>query len=438
MNRPKLPTLFHKGCADSPLRRTHSSSHKKWAWVGNFIRFRFISRKDAKRMEDKKRTEESQTMFVPTACQSLSESTEFTTPTAPDLTDIEERSPTRTIDSLEKSPVVSGSALTIEKEPLAEIPPTSVNSYSNTIPATPFSDAKSAEDDLSKSNISAANGISREMSASEVISLLVEHGCLDITSALQIPAFKEHPVSHGGFGDIFYGELSNGKRVAVKALRISAGGLAGSPTHFRQAARELHIWSKCNHPNVMPLLGLAVFRGRIGMVSPWLSNGNLPNYLETARGVNRHQLCVEICEGLSYLHEIGIVHGDMKGANVLISEKGTPVLIDFGNSTLREQTLKFTQPRSNSGLTVRWSALELLKGISTHNEASDVYALGMTIYEVIAVMEQRLPRRPVTLPIGQKYGEEVWNLLISCWSPEPSGRPQAKEIVAAMRELVSI
>ncbi|KAH7322154.1 hypothetical protein B0J17DRAFT_582816, partial [Rhizoctonia solani] len=54
--------------------------------------------------------------------------------------------------------------------------------------------------------------------------------------------------------------------------------------------RELHTWSKCQHPNVVRLLGLALFRDRIGMVSPWMGQGNLPHYLKRTPGANRLSL----------------------------------------------------------------------------------------------------------------------------------------------------
>ncbi|CAE6440084.1 unnamed protein product, partial [Rhizoctonia solani] len=294
-----------------------------------------------------------------------------------------------------------------------------------------------------RNNRRRGTSISRTMSASEVVSLLLEHDCQDITKSLELSTFHEHPSSHGGFSDIFRGELRDGRHVAVKALRVSAESLADNPNHLRQAARELHTWSKCNHPNVMPLLGLAVFRGRIGMVSPWMWNAKVASYLEENRNVNRYRLCVQISEGLSYLHQIRIVHGDLKGANVLISKEGAPVLIDFGNSILKDQTLKFTQARSTNGMTPRWSAAELLTGSSSHTEASDIYALGMEImtgmlpyqnllkdalyYKV--VMEKALPDRPVTtMPTGNEDEDKLWELLTKCWSFNPEERPTAAAV----------
>ncbi|KAH7320435.1 hypothetical protein B0J17DRAFT_685204 [Rhizoctonia solani] len=149
--------------------------------------------------------------------------------------------------------------------------------------------------------------ISRKMTAHEVIAQLVTHGCQDLTNNMDHATFGEHPISHGGFSDIYRGYLLNSTQVAIKILRISISTITGNPKHLKHAARELHTWGKCNHPNVLPLHGLAAFRGRIGMVSPWMEQGNLPRYLEQTPGLDRCNLCAQICDGLAYMHQIGIV-----------------------------------------------------------------------------------------------------------------------------------
>ncbi|KAF8700003.1 Protein tyrosine kinase, partial [Rhizoctonia solani] len=219
--------------------------------------------------------------------------------------------------------------------------------------------------------------LSRKMVAQEVVSHLVAHGCRDLSAELELSSFGEYPVSHGGFSDIYRGQFFNGAKVAVKVLRVSVDGVNRAPKHFKHAARELHTWSRCNHPNIMPLLGLAVFRDRIGMVAYWMENGNLPEYLKRVSGVNRLDMCAQICEGLSYLHHIGIIHCDLKGANVLVSDEGVPVLSDFGTSLASDRTLRFTPTTDGPSSTLRWSAAEILKETNLHTEASDVYALGM-------------------------------------------------------------
>ncbi|CAE6495540.1 unnamed protein product [Rhizoctonia solani] len=281
----------------------------------------------------------------------------------------------------------------------------------------------------------AASVLSRKMAARGIVSELVAHGCRDLTGELEIPSFGEYPVSHGGLSDIYRGQLLDGAKVAVK-----------------HAARELHTWSRCNHPNVMPLLGLAVFRDRIGMVAMWMKHGNLPEYLKIVSGVNRYSMCVQICEGLSYLHRIRIVHCDLKGANVLISDEGTPLLTDFGTSLISDRTLRFTQTTSGPSCTLRWCAAEILQETNPHTEASDVYALGMTIYETVSgevpyygkneynvirlvTLEKEFPERPKCMPIGEKQADKLWELLASCWSYEPEDRPSAAEVARIMGEI---
>ncbi|CAE6477276.1 unnamed protein product [Rhizoctonia solani] len=221
--------------------------------------------------------------------------------------------------------------------------------------------------------------ISRKMAAREVVSHLVAHGCRDLSGELDLSSFDEYPTSHGGLSDVYAGRLLNGTRIAVKALRVSTTSMKHDPTHLKHAARELHTWGRCTHPNVLHLMGLSIFRGRIGMVSLWMKYGSLPSYLESVPGVDRFDMCVQICEALSYLHRIGIVHGDLKGANVLVSEGGVPVLTDFGNSLLADRTLRFTQTTSSPSFTVRWSAPEIIEESTSHTEASDIYALGMVL-----------------------------------------------------------
>ncbi|CAE7104829.1 unnamed protein product [Rhizoctonia solani] len=293
--------------------------------------------------------------------------------------------------------------------------------------------------------------ISRTMTIPEVISHLVAHGCWNLTDTLNYATFSQHPVSHGGFSDVYRGHLLNTTQVAVKALRVSIQSIAENPKHLKQAARELHTWSKCKHPNVLQLLGFAVFRDRIAMVSPWMGQGNLHRYLERTSDANRCSLCIQICEGLSHLHDIGIIHGDLKGANILISNDGIPVLADFGNSTHMNQSMKFTQTNSEKSWTMRWSAPELILG-SAHSKPADVYALAMTIFEVVTgtlpyngklehtimhlvVTKKEPPERPHTIPVDHEGGNKLWELLVSCWSFEPEVRPSASETANTMKSI---
>lgn len=60
--------------------------------------------------------------------------------------------------------------------------------------------------------------------------------------------------------------------------------------NYQRAAREIHVWSTLQHENVLELIGLALFRDQLSMISPWMGGGVLPSYLERYPNVNRLQL----------------------------------------------------------------------------------------------------------------------------------------------------
>ncbi|KAG8706812.1 hypothetical protein FRC08_000852 [Ceratobasidium sp. 394] len=294
-----------------------------------------------------------------------------------------------------------------------------------------------------------ATVIGSRMPISDIIAQLCLHGCKDLTRSLDLSSFSSRPISRGGFGEIYSGRLRDGTQVAVKT--ICSHEEYEESKHLKHSARELHTWSKCDHPNVARLMGLAEFNGQIAMVSLWMENGHLRNYVKNNPAVDRLGLCAQIANGLAYLHSIKIVHGDLKGPNVLISATGSPILIDFGNATQSESTLQFTKTATKDYMTMRWTAPEIFCGGRPSPEA-DVYALGMTILEAFtgkapyfdkgdpAVMktvlnDRKLPDRPPEIPVDTWWGDMLWSLLVNCWCYEPSERPSAHQVHVHLRKI---
>ncbi|KAG8721083.1 hypothetical protein FRC08_015891 [Ceratobasidium sp. 394] len=275
------------------------------------------------------------------------------------------------------------------------------------------------------------------MTASEVIASLGARGCLNLSDQLDAESCSKYPISNGGYGDIYRAKLKNGTEVAIKTMRLLLN--AEGQKHIKHAARELYTWSKCRHKNVQQLLGLVEFRDQIGMVSAWEVNGDLGSYLQRYPETDRYQISAQVAEGLAYLHQSGIAHGDLKG---VVSAAGVPLLSDFGNATLHEYTLNFTSTVTKSSLSVRWAAPELIKGAATYSAPADVYALGMEaitgtppwtgkaeLAVIFAVVSQECPQRPLEqIPTDSKPGDMLWSLLKRCWVHEPGGRPSAGEV----------
>ncbi|KAG8709574.1 hypothetical protein FRC08_018257 [Ceratobasidium sp. 394] len=292
--------------------------------------------------------------------------------------------------------------------------------------------------------------ISTKTPMEDVFKLLVNNCCSDLTDKIDLTQCPTAPYAGGRFGDVWCGVFEDQSRIAIKCLRLHTGSDA-SVKNVKRAARELYYWSKAKHKNVLELTGIAIFRGRLAMISPWMASGTLHTYIHKYLDANRWQLCEQVAEGLAYIHEIGMVHGDLKAVNVLVSDEGTAKLSDFGNSILSDHSLAFTDTTNVGGGTARWMAPELLReedddgDVANRSMPADVYALGMTILEVLtgqppyaerksdpwvtqAVVEGVLPQRPVQLASTSRFGDGRWAMLVECWRMQPNLRPTAKEV----------
>ncbi|QRV98207.1 Tyrosine kinase specific for activated [Ceratobasidium sp. AG-Ba] len=175
-----------------------------------------------------------------------------------------------------------------------------------------------------------------------------------------------------------------------------------------------------------------------------MANGTLPEYISKNNSVDRISLCLQITDGLTYLHDSRrMVHGDLKGANILVDSAGILKLADFGNTKLKEQTLQFTT-RTSPVYSLRWAAPEILNGLRC-TPPGDVYALGMTIYETVtgnvpykdkqemAVIVEVLNHR--RFPVRNDFSmqahvdkDQLWDLLGRCWNYDGQLRPAAASV----------
>ncbi|KAJ7504616.1 kinase-like domain-containing protein [Mycena galericulata] len=143
------------------------------------------------------------------------------------------------------------------------------------------------------------------------------------------------PVAGGSFADIWKSHLHN-ETVCVKVMRVFA--TVEVETLLKGFHKEAIIWRQLAHPNLLPFFGvyfLADTRPRLCLVSPWMENGNIYNYLRSnTAGINRLTLVLDVAIGLEHLHSLKLVHGDLKAINVLVTRSGRAVLADFGLSSV--------------------------------------------------------------------------------------------------------
>ncbi|KAH0828970.1 kinase-like domain-containing protein [Lanmaoa asiatica] len=180
-------------------------------------------------------------------------------------------------------------------------------------------------------------------------------------------------------------------QVAVKALRFSftTEGDLGNKS-VKMLRRELGIWKRLNHINIVPFLGIAYGFGMdssMSLVSLWMPNESLHNFLGKYGddlGVDhRLQLLLDIASGLRYLHSqaFPIVHGDLNCNNVLLDADYTARLADFGYASLIgniPEALTYLQRSTARPGALRWNAPEQVdpEASCTQTTKSDIYSFG--------------------------------------------------------------
>ncbi|CAE7141977.1 unnamed protein product [Rhizoctonia solani] len=245
------------------------------------------------------------------------------------------------------------------------------------------------------------------MACSDIIILLTNHGFLDYT--LRIDSSKCPklllPVANGGISHLFSGPLRGGPLVAIKKFRTQYDQALRARVYDKRVAKEIHTWSECNHPNILTINRVAKFHEHLAIITDWEDNGSLLEYLSHHPSVDRYQLSTSICAGLAYLHGHSIIHGSLKGTNVLISQDGAPMLMDFGMGSLRDLI-----PQTNSSgrpkYLLRWTPPEIYEGRSSYTMSGDIYSLGMSCID----------------------GDRLWAILKKCWSYHPGSRPSAEAV----------
>ncbi|KAG8695383.1 hypothetical protein FRC09_009189, partial [Ceratobasidium sp. 395] len=257
------------------------------------------------------------------------------------------------------------------------------------------------------------------------------------------------PIARGGLSDVYRATRPDGTQLAIKCLRRH------DSKHVKRTARELNTWSRLKHQNVLEPSGLALFQGCLAMVSPWMKYGSVTRVAKKRPDMDRYKLCQQLTAAIDYLHREGVVHGDIKGENVLVAKNGTLKLTDFGLAVMHDAAVEFSQTDPGGG-TARYMAPELWEEDSERSREADVYAMGMEILtgEVpfpeiksahrigIAVAQQRRVPDVSELQKESASLEEKVMLAVlqSCWKYEPKDRPTARKVallVSSSRLFVS-
>lgn len=249
-------------------------------------------------------------------------------------------------------------------------------------------------------------------------------------------------IGRGQFGSVYRSlNLTSGQMVAIKRIRLS--GM--KEKEVCDVMREVELLKRLSHPGIVKYEGMKRDEHYLNIILEFVENGSLGQTLKAFGKFNERLVAsyvAKILEGLHYLHSEGVVHCDLKAANILSTKNGNIKLSDFGVS-LNMKAVEHFAHRASMGKTSKaneiagtpnWMAPEIIK-LSGASPASDIWSLGCTIIELITgkppysdvpnsmtvlfrVVEDPMPPIPDTSP-------ELEHFLKQCFIKEPTDRPSA-------------
>lgn len=260
-------------------------------------------------------------------------------------------------------------------------------------------------------------------------------------------------VASGGFTDTWRGRYKT-KNVALKAFRTypSQDLKEAKKVLWKQVA----VWKRLSHENVLQFHGVDMKNFQLALVYDWEDSGNIIQYLGLNPGDSRTRLLRETAEGLHYLHSYGVAHGDLKGANVLISQDGHARLSDYGLMPVQSNHAFMVAATPGAVGISRWLAPELIdpprkKGYKqpAATKEADIFAFAMLGIEVfteelpfgdvrhetaiLMIVRGQRPEKPSNIECCG-FTPEMWKFVQRCWRQNPDKRPDIDVVVSAWRD----
>ncbi|WVF70805.1 hypothetical protein IAT40_005599 [Kwoniella sp. CBS 6097] len=254
-------------------------------------------------------------------------------------------------------------------------------------------------------------------------------------------------IGRGQFGSVYRSlNLSTGQMVAIKRIRLR-GMREDEVTDVMQ---EVELLKRLSHPSIVKYEGMSRDEEYLNIVLEFVENGSLGQTLKSFGNFNEKLVSsyvAKILEGLDYLHSQGVVHCDLKAANILSTKNGNVKLSDFGVSLNMKAVENIKQDALTAGKngakrrvsevagTPNWMAPEVIS-LAGASFASDIWSLGCTIIELLTgkppysdiansmsvlfrIVEDDMP------PLPANISDDLTDFLKLCFIKDPKARPAA-------------
>lgn len=248
-------------------------------------------------------------------------------------------------------------------------------------------------------------------------------------------------IGMGSFAHVYMAlNCSTGELMAVKQVPI-AEEQEELGKELTALMHEIQLLRRLEHPNIVQFLGVERASGMLNVFLEYVSGGSIQHMLKKFGSLPEavvSRYARQILKGLEYLHEQGIVHRDLKGANCLVHPNGKLKLADFGTAKRRVEAVS-AHPTSSLKGTVFWMSPETVRQ-QPLSEKADIWSLGCTVIEMLtgyppfSHMDQ-LPAlyHIATLKEAPRFPDGITSLcrsfLADCMSVDPVKRLTARDLL---------
>lgn len=199
-------------------------------------------------------------------------------------------------------------------------------------------------------------------------------------------------IGRGGMGVVYEGrQLATDRRVAIKFLLDVAGNSESIRTRFE---REVAVVVRLEHEGIVRVIDSGVKRGSYYYVMEYVEGRGLDDALPPGKADIKHTVAMiaGVCDAVDYAHQRGVLHRDLKPGNVIVDGNGRPRLLDFGvaktmddaDTTAAREKYNITGQGQIVGTVAYMSPEQASGDANTASMRSDVYSLGVILYELLA------------------------------------------------------
>ncbi|KAJ2083661.1 kinase that interacts with cdc31p [Coemansia sp. RSA 988] len=245
---------------------------------------------------------------------------------------------------------------------------------------------------------------------------------------------KKELVGRGAYGVVYRGrDTETNRTVAIKILNLD------NEESFSDMQREINLLSQLHSTHIAQYYGSFIESSRMWIIMEYASGGSIHKLMQAGPVEDKYTASVMygVLLALDYLHTSGIMHRDIKAANILVTNEGVVQLCDFG---VARQVMQASAKSYSFVGTPYWMAPEVIQKGQVYDFKADIWSLGITAYEIATGMPPYadedpkralflIPRKgPKQLTVEQA-GKEMRDFVSRCLEVDVARRPSARELL---------